>query len=234
MRGWRAGAIALPLVSLLACATLLRWRPREGCPVVPVSSSELPENADLRARMQIRSGETGIGLEVVAHVESGELVVIGLSPYGVRLFAVHQREREFEVETAGSSARLRVLAYWVMDALHRAYWVAPASGRPGGAPQPGFVWAGERVLESERGGQRRRVFRRAGSDSAVPGVTIDYSRPPCPGRAVIDNRWCGYEAVMAILGGQTGQDRQHGQDRDCGPGERFTTRNGARSRGSGW
>ncbi|MBW2695202.1 MAG: DUF3261 domain-containing protein [Deltaproteobacteria bacterium] len=210
--GWRAGAVVLPLVGTLACATLLGWRPTQGCPVVPVSSAELPEHATLRARMRIRSGDAEVGLEVVARAQSGELVVVGLAPYGPRLFTVHQREREYDVETVGSSARLRVLAHWVMDALHRAYWIGPASSDPGGASQPRFVWAGERVLESEHDGQRRRVFLRAGSDSAAPGVTIDYSRPPASGRAVIHNRWCGYEAVVAILDEQTERGRQEHLD----------------------
>jgi hypothetical protein len=205
---WPIWAAVLPLVGTLACATLFGWRPREGCPVVPVSSADLPEHATLRARMQIRSGDAEIGLEVVARAQPGELVVVGLAPYGPRVFTVHQRDQEFYVETMDSSARSRALANWVMDALHRAYWIGETSADPGGALQPQFVWAGERVLESEHDGQRRRVFVRAGSASADPGVTIDYSHQPASGRAVINNRWCGYEAIVAILEEQTEQGRQ--------------------------
>jgi len=193
LRALRGLAVALSLVSTQACTTLYSWFPKEGCPVVPVSSAALPDTLSLRARMQVRARDVDIGLEVVAQVEAGELVVVGLAPYGTRLFTVHQRGREFEIE-AMSSAKLGLLATWVMDALHRSHWIGPED-----ADSARFAWAGEVVRESAFDGGRRRAFRRAGEDSAAPGVTIDYLRSPASRSAVIRSEWCGYEAVVAIL-----------------------------------
>lgn len=210
----------LPLASTLACASLSAWPRAQGCPVDPVPSADLPESASLRARIQLRIHELEIPLEVVARVQSGELVVVGLAPYGTRLFSVRQRGREFEFEAegdAGSSARLRTLALFVMDALHRSYWIAPVAAdlsaagptrEPGGArdaQDTRFEWGDEEVSESHSSGRKRRVFTRAGpgsADSADSGVTIEYSQFTASGRAgtvEIRSKWCGYEAVVAVL-----------------------------------
>lgn len=205
--------VMLPLASTLACATLSAWPSAPGCPVDPVPSADLPENASLRARIQLRVGEQAIALEVVARAGSDELVVVGLAPYGFRLFSVRQRGREFEVD-AGSSARLRTLALFVMDALHRSYWIAPAAADLGGTGHPRdpggardtedaqFEWGDEKISESHSSDRRRRAFTRTDSDSADSGVTIEYSHFTASGRAgrvEIRSKWCGYEAVIAVL-----------------------------------
>lgn len=205
MRRRRARLAAVVVLLLLAGPLACAWLPlsprREGCPVVPVSSAQLPPDASLRAKVEMRIDDREIGFEVVARTQSEQLIVVGLAPYGARLFSVQQRGTELEVD-AGSSRRLRHLALWVMDALHRAYWIGPAAVPRSDDGSTDFVWAGERVSESREGGGRRRTYTRVGSGSAAPGVTIDY--PPesvgGPERALkIHSAWCGYDAAIAIL-----------------------------------
>lgn len=179
-----------------ACANRRAPSGGAGCPVVPVASESLGRAADLRARIEIRSHDQRVGFDVVARSRGGELIVIGLSPHGTRLFTVHQRGRVFEVEPT-ASPMLEHVALWIVDALHRSHWIAP------GAPVPG-----ETMRESGSSpdapdhARHRREFDRPDASPAVAGVAIDYLPPSASGptsRIEIRNEWCGYDASVVIL-----------------------------------
>jgi hypothetical protein len=131
MRGakrWLTSALAL---CSLACAGPGASKHADRCEVAPIPSNEIPEGLDLRARMRIAAGSREIGLEVVGRESGGDLVVVGFTPYGVRLFTVRQEEREVSVEAAASRG-VGPLPFFVMDALHRLYFAgasrAPSDG----------------------------------------------------------------------------------------------------------
>jgi Protein of unknown function (DUF3261) len=182
------------------------------CPVawVPTESMD-PTAAALRARMQLRIRDEEIHLELIAETRPEEVVVVALARFGVRLFAVHQRGSDVRVVGA-STPDLEQVAIWVMDALHRAFWIEA----PEGVETEIWNWAGEEVSQYRREAALRREFslsgsKWSGSDAATSRVTIDYLDPeldpePGPergaesvsgGRTVsIRNPWCGYDAVI--------------------------------------
>lgn len=169
------------------------WWKRPGCPVVPVSSRELPGDLELRARIYFEIGEPGERdprVEVVARAAPEGLTVVGIARYGARVFAVRQRERAIEVESATTAAHEH-LARWTLDALHRTVWIQPP-------PDPGIgavvSWSreGESVTESREVGKHTRVFSRSG---APEHVLVRYRERG----AQVQNPWCGYRATIAFL-----------------------------------
>ena len=198
-RGRRLVWLAV-LAWVLCCASGPPWLGGPGCPVVPVSSMDLSASTRLRARVRIGVGDRELGLEVIVRKRPEELVVVGLVPHGARLFAVRQRGRDIEIDSA-SSREMEHLALWVLDVLHRGLWIEPAAGsrREDGAS---WSWEGEQVLELRRDGRWRREFRRAGDATDVAPVAIDYRDPPPRGAGSgfeIRNAWCGYEGVFIPL-----------------------------------
>jgi hypothetical protein len=112
--------------------------------VAPIPSNEISEGRDLRARMRVSAGRREIGLEVVARETGGDLVVVGFTPYGVRLFTVRQEGREVSVEAA-ASRDVGPLPFFVMDALHRLYFAGASSAPSDGVSieYPGVSRAAE-------------------------------------------------------------------------------------------
>jgi hypothetical protein len=193
--------IALLLLSLLlGCANREPPNGVPGCPVMPVPSQSLGDAANLRAQVEIRSHQQKVGFDVIARSSGDELIVIGLSPHGTRLFTVHQRGQEFEVEPT-SSSMLRHVALWIMDALHRSHWIESPSASPSDEVLDSDR-AGEILRESTLGAGRRREFLRPPPAPAVAGVTIHYAPPSAQGGTgliEIRNEWCGYDASIVIL-----------------------------------
>ena len=201
MRGRPAAGLALLTLLCVGCAGFSLRPDRGACPVVPVATSALPQGLLLRSRVRLVGRDQELHLEVVAQATSEELVVVGLTPFGMRLFAVRQRGQELSTETLSDGESGRA-ALWVDDALHRIYWIdrpeAPAQGDP-----RSWEREGERVSDwLEAGHLRRREFARAGADPASARVSIDYPGTSggvaAPGIS-IDNPWCGYEAVWITL-----------------------------------
>jgi hypothetical protein len=198
-RGSRLAWIAA-LYLVLSCASAPPWLDGAGCPVVPVSSIDLPTSTRLRVRVRIGWGDRELGLQAIVRKRPEELVVVGLAPQGTRFFTIRQQGRAIEIDTT-SSRKLEQLALWLLDALQRGLWIEPAAGprRDDGAS---WSWQGEQVVEARRDGRWRREFRRAGDAGDVASVAIDYREPPHRGGQPgfeIRNTWCGYEAVLIPL-----------------------------------
>jgi hypothetical protein len=181
---------------LVSCAGGGSWGQHPHCPVVPVSTTDHLGKVNLRARMHFSMNGRKSDFEVIARRAPDELVVVGIAQHGVRLFAVHQRGREFEVEGA-SSRRSTRLARLALDALHRAIWI-PTPPDPGAGAVVDWNWENESVTDSIGGGQRRREFAHP---DASDSVVILYASPSAGGgeRVEIQNPWCGYEARFVVF-----------------------------------
>ena len=187
-------ALWITLLVLSACSSPGGWFPRSSCLVVPASTDDLPAALALRTRMHLTAGKQSVHLETVAQRVGERLMVVGLSNYGIRLFAVQQNGQELAIEGV-DSGNLEILARWVMDALHRIYWIQPPADGSG-SPLAKWDWAGETVIESRTPSGRRRQFVRGANASAR--VTIDY--PDGVGSGVeIRNPPCGYDARVIVL-----------------------------------
>jgi hypothetical protein len=140
--------------------------------------------------MRFAVSNRDVHLEVVARSSPEELVVVGITGYGVRIFAARQRGRVITVEDA-TTRNYEHLARWSMDALHRSLWIQPPAGA-GSDRVLSWAWEDEQVVESGKSGTRLREFSRTGT-SAV--VSVRYRE-----RSVeIRNPWCGYDAVFVVL-----------------------------------
>jgi hypothetical protein len=154
--------------------------------------------------MQLGADERSLRVETVAQTSPEGLVVLGFAPYGVRLFAVRQRDGKLTPEELAAS-ELSAPALWAADILHRVYWIqAPVPPAPDGPTR--WSRAGERVTEWRvKGRLQRRRFEREGSDSsASEAVSIEYpgaSEPDGSRGISIRNPWCGYEALVISLDG---------------------------------
>ena len=178
---------ALLLVSCAGVGT--RFDP-PNCPVVPSSRSDLPDDLDLRARMNFKIDDRDVHLDVLARSSPGELVVVGIASYGVRVFAAQQRGRRIAVSDA-ATREFEHLARWTMDALHRSVWIqAPPDA--GWGPVVRWSWENENVTESVQAGEARREFSRIGASTPV---LVQYREHVIE----IRNPWCGYHAVFAVV-----------------------------------
>ncbi len=205
MRGDSAPGLLVVALLPLLCTTcaLLGGHPAR-CPVALVPSWALPEGLFLRSRMQLATPEREFHLEVVALAEGGDLLVVGLAPFGIRLFAIRQRGREHWIEEHAAS-QLAPPPVWVLDALHRIHWIAPP---PGVRAQEHRSWEreGERVSDwLDHGRLRHREFARGGRGGRQDSdarVSIDYPDTDderSPGAITILNRWCGYQGQLVTL-----------------------------------
>ena len=136
-----------------------------------------------------------VAFQAVAQKTAEELIVVGITPYGTRLFELRQSGRRFTVEP-DESVELRIVATFALDALYRAYWIEP--------PSETTSWDrnGERISESHDEAGRRREYRRTDWSTGFRSVTIVYDDaagfPEAQG-AKIKNPWCGYRATIILL-----------------------------------
>jgi hypothetical protein len=190
----RLGRLALALALALGCGCA---GPDAACPVAPVPVAELADSLPLRAQLRFLDDENASGVEAVAVLESDELVVVGLAPFGARLFSIRQEGAVPRVEPT-SWARAGPRPLWVLDVLHRVFWIQPPPGteaEAGDGESTAWQRGVEQVVETRRGAGRRRRFSR-GPDYAED-VVIEYPDASQRGRGqpvTIHNPWCGYSA----------------------------------------
>ncbi len=170
------------------------------------SSSIDPNSAPQRARVRFQIDDRIIRLEIIAQASGQGLVVVGLAQYGARLFAVHQQGVELEIIPApaaeGAAVReLEQMALWVMDALHRSYWIRSEATQSNEPHQEWrWNWGEEQVVETRTAATLHREF--VSHSSATEHVAIDYPEYETKGyasTAQIQNPWCGYHAVIVPI-----------------------------------
>ena len=191
----RSRAFAIILLLLVNCTGTRMPGYRAGCPAEIASTKDLPNGLSLRARVRIRAGGHDVAFQAVAQKTSEELIVVGITPYGTRLFELRQRGRRLTVEP-DAPEELRIVATYALDALYRAYWIEP----PGEATS--WDRNGERISESRGEAGGRREYRRTGWGTGFRPVTIAYDDAagfPGAQGAKIENPWCGYRATIILL-----------------------------------
>lgn len=198
---WQGYGLLLVMLGM-GCSTFGPGLAGTPCPVEWMPSDKIDETvASLHARMRIQVGDEVLHLELIAKARPGEQIVVALSQYGTRLFAIRQRGSDVTVEDA-SSHELEQVALWVMDALHRAYWIARPFDLEDDSNGDAGWWAGERVMDVREGDNRVRVFTLPDADPATQQVSIEYSGTnigESAPRVTIGNPWCGYDAVIVPI-----------------------------------
>ena len=195
----RAGALLAASLLLSSCAGVGSRSEPANCPVTPVPTVEL-SGVELRARVHFTIGSEEAHLEAIARSTPEELRIVGIAAYGTRLFAVHQRGREIRVEGA-SSRKSEFLALWTLDALHRSIWIhTPTTA--GSGPVVSWNRENERVTESIEAGERHREFTRPRASAPVRVRTANSDA--AASRFEVQNPWCGYEAVIAVVDSAAG------------------------------
>ena len=175
------------------------------CMVQPVEVAGLAPLLPLRAQIRFEDMGAGAGVEVVAALEAGELIVVGLGSYGVRLFSIQQSEGAPRVESTPWT-RAGPPPFWVFDVLQRVFWIEPPAGFERG-DQAVWQHGRERVVEVLGVGDHQRRFSR-GRDGEKE-VVVEYAADANLGGAqvvTIYNPWCGYTGhVVALSAGATGE-----------------------------
>ncbi len=163
MNGVDSMRISIVLLSAWLCACL-GPQMEASCRLREADGSVLRKAAPFRAHVRLVSSESDERLDVVVQRRADELVVVGFTHYGVRLFSVRQRGGSVRVEDA-PSARHETVAFQVLDALRRGW-------APSGSPQAG---AGEVSLIRYAGSHGGNGFEirapQCGYEASVVGVS---------------------------------------------------------------
>ncbi len=196
---WAAIALSAALLSAAAsCASLRDMRSAGHCPVVAVSAALVPGPLPLHVRMRFRADDREAAVDVVAARDGENVLIIGLAPFGPRVFTVRQVGQTLESSTSAPFGTFPPPS-WVFDALQRSFWIT-APVPPAAGPGSRWEWEGERVSEVlDADGKRRREFTQPGDDGAAvieyPASTDQESDP-----IVMHNSWCGFEAKLLPIG----------------------------------
>lgn len=147
------------------------------CAAQPPPTAELPPlprdpGFFLRQELRFSYGESSGSLEAVVQSRCGVLTIVGLAPFGARVFTLVQRGGALEIQ-------LHLPGSWpfppenIARDVHRALLVPlPREAPPGGERE--LVYGGERVRERWQDGElvERRLVPEARPDAR--GVTIAY------------------------------------------------------------
>jgi len=168
----------------------------------------IPGTFAVRQKLTARSAHGGGGFEAVLQKKPGELVLVGLTPFGSRAFLLRQTNAGVEL-TKYVSRELPFAPTFILLDVHRVLdaWLGPPPS--GDAERTGEV-TGERLRERWRAGRLvERVFSRV--PGAAPGeppgdVTVTYEGAGPAGlaaRVTLRNARFGYELTIdsVALGG---------------------------------
>ena len=177
-----------------------RGRAIPDCPGEWASTQAIGGDFLLRQRLLVTRGEQAFALELVAQKRGDELLLLGLHPFGAKLFTLRQRGLETSVDAAPAPA-LEVPPLNVLRDFHRARFLGLASAGPEGSFAERRDGTEVRELH-EAGRLRRRSFRRLDGDP--PGVVeLRFDAPDAgAARVTIENGWCGYRAELTTVSEQ--------------------------------
>ena len=170
------------------------------CPGDWVATQALPGDFLLRQQMLVTRGNRVFALHLVAQKRGDELLLLGLHPFGAKLFTLRQHGLETSVE-ALPAPLLEVPPLNVLRDLHRARFLGLAGTDGDGT----FVERrdGTEVREHREGGRLRwRRFRRLDGDpEGVVELRFDAPSAETGGgdRVTIENGWCGYRAELTTV-----------------------------------
>jgi Protein of unknown function (DUF3261) len=210
MTGWRLAVALLTMCLSTACAH--RAAPPPSAPPAPPAAKDLPPPDAIpgafavRQKLTARSAHGGGGFEAVLQKKPGELLLVGLTPFGSRAFVLRQTVGEVEF-TKYISRDLPFQPTFILLDVHRVLdaWLGPGPAHMGDGAREGTV-AGEHVRERWRGGKLvERIFTRAPGPPAAepPGdVTITYAGNGPAGlasRVTVANTRFGYVLTIDSL-----------------------------------
>lgn len=188
-------ALAIILLLSLSCASFRAPSLPSNCPVEPLANEDRPEHLSLRARVRMEAASREINFQAVAQITAESFVLVGITPYGTRLFKLTQNDGKFSADPA-LPVEYQTLSLYTADALIRTFLIHP----PGGAKS--WTRAGEQITDTLQAGKERRVYRPAQREPGSPNVTIDYddgSTLEGMQGATIENSWCDYRAKIVLL-----------------------------------
>lgn len=175
-----------------------RARAIPDCPGEWVSTQAIAGDFLLRQRLIVTRGDGVFALQLVAQKRGDELLLLGLHPFGAKLFTLRQRGLETSVDAVPAPA-LEVPPLNVLRDLHRARFLGLASAGADGSFEERRD--GTEIRELHEGGRLlRRSFQRLDADP--PGVVeLRFASEPAEGgdRVTIENGWCGYRAELTTL-----------------------------------
>lgn len=195
-----AAAALLLVVGVAACRHLpARGRALPDCPGQWVATEAIAGDFLLRQRVRIEAAARVFSLQLVVQKRGDELVLVGLDPFGAKLFTVRQRGLEVSVDAVPPPV-LEVAPLNLLRDLHRERFLGLATTGADG------TFRGERggteIREGFEGGRLRwRSFERLDADP--PGrVEVRFEAPEDPeggARVMVDNHWCGYRSEITTL-----------------------------------
>jgi len=180
-------------IALSGCATLrlLTYHPARlaECPGALLSSNEIDGDFRLRMQIQVVADRVDTGYDLVVRKKDDRLILIGLTRFGAKAFSVVQDGTHLQTESALGPATV-VPPVNVLRDIHRARFLGAGPAVESGTVEGSYE--GETIRDTWRAGVLvRRVLSSAGGD-----VEIDFSPP---GRALIHNRRCAYQATLVEI-----------------------------------
>jgi len=122
---WRSIVATALLGSTAACSWLpFASRSIPDCPGVIRSTDEIPGDFSIRERVMVESARGNFPFELIVQKKRRELVLIGLSPMGAKLFSIVQAGTETDVD-ALPGAVLPIPPLNVLRDLHRLRFSEP-------------------------------------------------------------------------------------------------------------
>jgi hypothetical protein len=170
------------------------------CPGDWISTQAIAGDFLLRQRLLVTRGERVFALHLVAQKRGDELLLLGLHPFGAKLFTLRQRGLETSVEALPAPV-LEVPPLNVLRDFHRARFLGLGSAGADGIFEER---RGDNVVREghEAGRLRWRSFRRlAGDPAGLVELRFDAPSAEAEGsdRVTIENGWCGYRAELTTL-----------------------------------
>jgi len=196
------------LVLVVACGPLAWWelpRTYSDSTAQLVASEEISDDFLMRNRLRFRLRDQVRSFDLVVQVHCGEVVVIGLTPLGTRLFAIRQQGRRIQVEDEPEGG-WRLAPEEILLDVHRILLYPLAD-----PPLPDGVHAasiGEPAIQERwRGGRlmTRTIADVSGRRSAIAVVRYDggVTALEPPKRATLDNLERDYTLEVETLSRQT-------------------------------
>lgn len=193
-----SAALAL-LFALGACVA--PSPPRSVDPGALVATQDIRGDFLIRQHLRFRFGDEEGAFEAVVQKRCDELTIMGLTPFGLPAFAIHQRGLEVRVESHLPGDWPFPPRYVLLD-VHRTYFVPFAELAPAGGVRE--IRRGAETLV-ERWDSGRLVERSFHSTSGDPPgrVVVTYpggaTRARTPRRTHLQNERYGYELDVTTV-----------------------------------
>ena len=194
-------ASVLIAIGVAACGTVLQPPAGRSLTLPLISTEEMAGHFLLRQRIDYRFRERAGTFEAVVQKQCNQLLVIGLTPLGTRVFTIRQEGLEVSTTMPLGDEVWPFPPGFVLLDIQRAYLLELAGKRSDGPHELSI--AGQPMTETWSGG---RLVERSFPDSSTPSrgrVVVRYTPGIAPsrpaGRVNIVNEPYGYELDVVTL-----------------------------------